>query len=211
MGDLSQVAGTSAGSLPRRQHTAGGLHTPSRPLNISAHNSVARSHTVSFSQLHFLLFLHNQAAVPLTVPASSQGLPGLQDARPGPLHRALWGARGIWRAASGLPWSSHPPGSPFPPQSCWEQKNRTSTAGMSCKAETGGKAAFSHRSQSNVDVMLIPSGFDFSVLMKKRPVTELSKQKAPGGWTVTETELGRPVHTGPDTHRKGRFYPNMCQ
>ena len=82
---------------------------------------------------------------------------------------------------------------------------------MSCKAETGGKAAFSHRSKSNVDVMLITSGFDFSVLMKKRPVTELSKQKAPEGWMVTETALGRPLHTGPDTHRQRRFYPNMCQ
>lgn len=50
---------------------------------------------------------------------------------------------------------------------------------MSCKAETGGKAAFSHQSKSNVDIMLITSGFDFSVLMKKRPIIELSKQKTP--------------------------------
>ena len=100
-GDLSQAAGTSAGSLPRRQHTAGGLHTPSRPLNISAHNSVARSHTASFSRLRFLLFLHNHAAVPLTVPASSQGLPGPAGRSPGastqsPLGRPRHLESSIW-------------------------------------------------------------------------------------------------------------------
>lgn len=83
VGDLSQVVGTSAQSLPPRQRTAEGLHTPSRPLNISAHNSVVRSHTASFSRIHFLLFLCNQAAVPLTVPASSQGLPRPTGRSPG--------------------------------------------------------------------------------------------------------------------------------
>ena len=135
VGDPSQAAGTSTRSLPRRQHTAGGCTHPLRPLNVSAHNSVAPLHTASFSQLRCLLLLRNRGRASHG-PGIVTGAPqGLQDARPG-LYRALRGIRGIQRAASGLPWSSQsqPPGSPFPPPvtlgtekqnlHCWDELQR---------------------------------------------------------------------------------------
>ena len=146
MGDPSQAAGTSTRSLPRRQHTAGGCTHPLRPLNVSAHNSVAPLHTASFSQLRCLLLLRNRGRTshgPGIVTGAPQGLRTLARASTEPSGASV--ASREQRLASPGPARATHQEAPSHPQSRWGQKNRTSTAGMSCNAETrGGERLHSH-------------------------------------------------------------------